>query len=84
MFWRWIIIACYRNRYTFLCDIFYKDDMQDLVRLADQIVLTGQNHGSGRDFVKYLRGIGDPAMIALLSEEARAIIAALEETPATA
>lgn len=84
LFWRWIIIACYRNRYTFLCDIFYKDDMQDLVRLADQIVLTGQNHGSGRDFVKYLRGIGDPAMIALLSEEARAIIAALEETPATA
>jgi hypothetical protein len=84
LFWRWIVIACYRNRYTFLCDIFYKDDMLDLVRLADQIVLTGQSHGSGRDFVKYLRGIGDPALIALLSEEARAIIAAPEEPPATA
>jgi len=84
LFWRWIVIACYRNRYTFLCDIFYKDDMNDLVRLADQIVRTGQSHGSGRDFVKYLRGVGDPALIALLSQEARTIIAAPEDTPAAA
>jgi hypothetical protein len=84
LFWRWIIVACYRNRFTFLCDIFYKDDMLDLVRISDQIVRTGQSHGSGRDFVKYLRGIGDPALIALLSEEARAIIAAPEGSPATA
>jgi hypothetical protein len=84
LFWRWIIVACYRNRFTFLCDIFYKDDMLDLVRISDQIVRTGQSHGSGRDFVKYLRGIGDPALIALLSEEARAIIAAPDGSPATA
>jgi hypothetical protein len=49
LFWRWIIVACYRNRFTFLCDIFYKDDMLDLVRISDQIVRTGQSHGSGRD-----------------------------------
>lgn len=84
LFWRWIVIACYRKRYTFLCDIFYKDDMNDLVRLADQIVRTGQSHASGRDFVKYLRGVGDPALIALLSEEARTIIAAPDDTPAAA
>lgn len=75
LFWRWIVIGCYRNRYTFLRDIFYKDDLDDFVRLADQIVRTGRTHGSGQDFVKYLRGIGDPDLIALLSDEARAIVA---------
>jgi hypothetical protein len=74
LFWRWIVIGCYCNRYTFLRDIFYKDDLDDFVRLADQIVRTGRAHGSGQDFVKYLRGIGDPDLIALLSDEAKAII----------
>ena len=75
LFWRWIVIGCYRNRYTFLRDIFYKDDLDDFVRLADQIVRTGRTHGSGQDFVEYLRGIGDPDLIALLSDEAKAIVA---------
>ncbi|KJS38180.1 MAG: hypothetical protein VR74_06525 [Hyphomonas sp. BRH_c22] len=82
LFWRWIVIGCYRNRYTFLRDIFYKDDLDDFVRLADQIVRTGRTHGSGQDFVKYLRGIGDPDLIALLSDEAKAIVAPETVTPA--
>ncbi|MFC2952806.1 hypothetical protein ACFOOP_12785 [Marinicaulis aureus] len=74
LFWRWVVIGCYRNRYPFLCSIFFKDDLKDFVRLVDQIVLTGEKTGSGKDFVKYLRSVGDPSLISELSKEARAIV----------
>lgn len=74
LFWRWVVIGCYRNRYPFLCSIFFKDDLKDFVRLVDQIVLTGDKTGSGKDFVKYLRSVGDPSLISELSKEARAIV----------
>lgn len=79
LFWRWVVIACYKGRYTFMRDIFFKDDLDDLVSLVDRIVVTGAKEGSGRDFVGYLRALGEPELIALLSEEAKAII-----TPETA
>ena len=25
LFWRWVVIGCYRNRYPFLCGIFFKE-----------------------------------------------------------
>lgn len=74
LFWRWVVIGCYRNRYPFLCSIFFKDDLRDFVRLVEQIVITGQKTGSGKDFVKYLISVGDPILISELSEQARAII----------
>lgn len=78
LFWRWVVIGCYRNRYPFLCSVFFKDDLQDFVRLVEQIVITGQKTGSGTDFVKYLRSVGDPALISTLSEQARAVVSAAE------
>jgi hypothetical protein len=74
LFWRWVVIGCYRNRYPFLCSIFFKDDLKDFVRLVEQIVVTGDKTGSGKDFVKYLRSVGDPALISELSKEAREIV----------
>lgn len=74
LFWRWVVIGCYRNRYPFMCSIFFKDDLKDFVRLVEQIVVTGEKTGSGKDFVKYLRSVGDPALIAELSKEAREIV----------
>ena len=75
LFWRWIVVGCYRNRYPFLRDVFHKDDLRDLIRLAGQIVITGDRLDSGRDFVGYMRNLGDPELIALLPEEAKTIIA---------
>jgi len=77
LFWRWVVIGCYRNRYPFLSAIFFKDDLKDFVRLAELIILSGEKAGGGKDFVKYLKTVGDPTLIAELSKEARAII---EET----
>lgn len=74
LFWRWVVIGCYRNRYPFLCSIFFKDDLKDFVRLVEEIVITGQKTGSGKDFVKYLISVGDPTLISELSEKARSII----------
>lgn len=74
LFWRWVVIGCYRNRYPFLCSIFFKDDLKDFVRLVEQIVLAGKKADSGRDFVKYLQTVGDPDLIAELSAEARSTI----------
>ncbi len=74
LFWRWIIVGCYRNRFTFLRDIFQKDDLEDFIRLAGQIVITGDRLESGRDFVRYLRTLGDAELISLLPTEAQAII----------
>ncbi|MCB2113679.1 MAG: hypothetical protein KDD85_09035 [Parvularculaceae bacterium] len=82
LFWRWVVIGCYRNRYPFLCGIFFKDDLKDFVRLVEQIVVTGERAGSGQDFVKYLRSVGDPVLISELSKEARAIIDAGRSDPA--
>tara|TARA_R110001599_G_scaffold42875_3_gene128902 strand:- start:4799 stop:5689 length:891 start_codon:yes stop_codon:yes gene_type:complete len=77
LFWRWIVIGCYKGRYTFMRDIFFNDDLDDFVALADRIVVTGAKEGSGRDFVKYLQALGEPELIALLSDEARAIVTAV-------
>ena len=74
LFWRWVVIGCYHNRYPFLCAIFFKDDLKDFVRLVEQIVITGEKNGSGKDFVKYLKSVGDPALLSELNEKARAII----------
>lgn len=77
LFWRWVVIGCYRNRYPFLCSIFFKDDLNDLIRLVDQIVLTSAKSGSGQDFVNYLKTVGDPALITELSESAQVLIGPL-------
>ena len=75
LFWRWVVVGCYRHRFTFLRDIFQKDDLEDFVRLAGQIVITGDRLKSGRDFTRYLRALGDAELISLLPAEAQTIIA---------
>jgi len=74
LFWRWVVIGCDKGRYPFMRDIFFKDDLDDFVALVDRIVVTGAKEGSGRDFVGYLQKRGEPELIALLSDEAKAII----------
>jgi len=74
LFWRWVVIGCYKGRYPFMRDIFFKDDLDDFVALVDRIVVTGAKESSGRDFVGYLQTLGEPELIALLSDEAKAII----------
>ncbi len=76
LFWRWVVIGCYRNRYPFLCAVFFKDDLRDLVRLVDKIILTGEQADSGRDFLKYMQTVGDATLIAELSPKARALVEA--------
>jgi hypothetical protein len=76
LFWRSVVVGCYSGRYTFMRDIFFKDDLDDFVGLVDRIVVTGAKEGSGRDFVKYLQAVGEPELVALLSDAAKEIVGA--------
>ncbi len=78
LFWRWVVIGCYRNRYPFLCAIFFKDDLKDFVRLTEKIILTSEKLDAGQDFAVYLKTVGDPQLISELSEDAQKIVARSE------
>lgn len=74
LFWRWVVIGCYKNRYPFMCSILFEQDMQDFVRIVDKIIISGEKYGSGKDFLGYLVVVGDPLLISKLSVRARSII----------
>lgn len=74
LYWRDFISLASGARFSFMCDVFSREDMSDFVFLIDGLILF-ENKTGRENMLRYIDGSTHQAMLKALSPKARTIVA---------